>query len=139
MTSDEVSHAVGVLTPGEKYTLLTEHYKPSRMFKFPKVYHSGCNRSFQYNWLDKYQWLIYSKILDGGFCKYCVLFAQNRTSLGVLVNKPFTTWVKVNKIVDGHATNRYHIDAVEGGLAIKRSVEHPEENIDVRFNTDLLQ
>ena len=150
MTSDEGSHAVGALTPGEKYTLLTEHYKSSHMFKFPKVFHSGCNRSFpkvfhsgcnrsfQYKGLDKYPWLIYSKILDGGFCKYCVLFAQNRKSLGFLVNKPFTTWVKVNKVVDGHAANRYHIDAVEAGLTFKRSVEHPEENIDVRFNTDML-
>ena len=135
MTPSEVCCAVGALTPGEKYTLLTEHYKPSHMFK---VYHSGCNRSFQYKWLNRYSWLVYSKILDGGFCKYCVLFAQNRESLGFLVNKRFTAWVKVNKVVDGHATNRYHINSVEAGLAFKRSKEHPDENIDVRFNVDLL-
>lgn len=45
MTSDEVSHAVGDLTPGEKYIFLTEHYKPSQAFQFPKVYQSGCNWS----------------------------------------------------------------------------------------------
>ena len=137
MSCDEVSLVISQLTSAEKYTILTGHYRPNRSFKFPKLYHSGCNRSFQYHWLDKYPWLIYSKILDGGFCKYCVLFAHNRNHLGVLVNKPFTTWVK--GIVDGHVSNRYHIDAVEAGLAFKRSIEHPEEHIDVRLSSDLLR
>ena len=109
MTSEEVSRLIDNLTSGEKYTLLTEPYKPDHAYKFPTVYNSGCNRSFQYKWLDKYPWLIYSRILNGGFCKYCVLFVKNRDKLGVLVNKPFTSWVKVNKIVGSHAANQYHI------------------------------
>ena len=105
---------------------------------FPKVHNNGCYRSFQLKWLDKYPWLVYSKELDGGFCKFCSLFAKNRSALGVLVNKPFKMWVKVTKVVDGHASNKYHTDAVEVALAFKRSVEQPQVNVEVRLNLELL-
>jgi len=54
MSVEEVSHAVSALTPGEKYILLTKHFKPDRRFLFLKVYSKGCNRSFQFSWFDKY-------------------------------------------------------------------------------------
>ena len=76
--------------------------------------------------------------MDGGFCKYCSLFARNRGSLGVLVNKPFRKSVKVNKIVDRHPNHKYHIDAVEAALAFKQSIELPQQNIDCRLNTELI-
>lgn len=98
---------------------------------FPKV-HS--NRSFQHKWLDKYPWLLYSKELDGGFCKFC-LFAKNRSTLGVLVNKPFRRWVKVNKVVDGHASSKYYADAVEAAINF---IEQPQVNIDACLNMELL-
>ena len=47
MTVAEISKAVSDLSLGEKYTLLTNHYRPSRKFKFPKVFDNGCNRSFR--------------------------------------------------------------------------------------------
>ena len=80
---------------------------------------------------------MYSKQLDGGFCKVCAIFARNRENLGVLVNKSFTNWVKVNNVCEGHATNGYHIRAVEAGLYFQRSVEQSRLNIDVRMNTQL--
>ena len=98
LTVSEVSRAISGLTPGQKYTLLMEHYKPDRSFIFPKVHSNGCHRSFQQKWLDRYPWLVYSKEVDGGFCKFCSLFAKNRSTLGVLVNKSFRRWVKVNKL-----------------------------------------
>lgn len=56
----------------------------------------------------------------------------------MLVNKPFKMWVKVTKVVDGHASNKYHTDAVEVALAFKRSVEQPQVNVEVRLNLELL-
>ena len=76
---------------------------------------------------------MYSKFADGGFLKFCALFLKNRESLGVLVNKPFTMWVKVHKIVEGHASNNYHFCAVRDVLDFQLSVEQPEMNIDVRI------
>ena len=65
MTDNEVSRAILALTPGQKYTLLTDHFKPSQSFIFPILYSNGCHRSFQQKWLDKYPWLVYSKEVDG--------------------------------------------------------------------------
>ena len=39
----------------------------------------------------------FHKAVDGGFCRFCALFARHRNKLGVLVNKAFVTWVKVHK------------------------------------------
>ena len=87
-TLKEVCDAIDKLDNGQKYKPLTEHFKPT--------FSSGCNRSFQYRRLEKYPWLVYSKQLDLEFCKFCDIFARNRETPGVLVNKPFSNWVKVN-------------------------------------------
>ena len=108
--------------------LLTEHFKPDVSSIFPITFSNGCNQSFQYRWLEKYPWLVYSKRLDGGFCKFCVLFVRNREKLGVLVNKPFTSWVKVNNTAENHASYNYHIRAVETALDFKCSIEQPQLN-----------
>ncbi len=139
MTADGVTAAVNALSSGEKYKLLTNHFQPSYNFAFPNVFTNGCNRQFQYRWLGKYPWLAYSKIVNGGFCKFCCLFATNRAQLGALVNKPFTAWIKVQKIVDGHASNRYHVNATQAALDFQRSIETPQVNIDVRMNARLLE
>ena len=135
----EVSRAVSELSNGQRYKLLKEHYRPRADFKFPKTFNNRCYTSFQYRWLEKYSWLVYSKVADGGFCKFCALFSKNRESLGVLVNKPFTMWVKVHKIVEGHASNNYHFRAVHDALDFQRSIEQPELNIDVCISADLFQ
>ena len=135
----EVCRAVSELTDGQRYKLLKEHYRPRADFRFPRTFSNGCYRSFQYKWLEKYPWLVYSKVVNGGFCKFCALFSRNRDSLGMLVNKPFTMWVKVHKIVEGHASNNYHFRAVHDALDFQRSIEHPETNIDVRMSSNLFQ
>ena len=81
MSVDEIDHAVLALSPGEKYKLLSEHFVPASTFAFPKVFDSGCNRSFQVKWLKKYPWLVYSKVLDGGFCKYLLKIGVNAAYL----------------------------------------------------------
>ena len=137
MTTKEVCDTIDRMDNRQKYKLLMEHFKPEVSFSFPKTFNSGCNQSFQYRWLEKYPWSLYSKHLDGGFYKFCALFAKNREKLGVLVNKPFVNWVKVNNICEGHSTNAYHICAVEAGLDFQRSIEQQQLNIDVRMNTEL--
>ena len=63
----------------------------SPVLPFPRVFHCGCNRSFQYKRLEKYVCLVYSKAVDGGFCWFCALLARH-SKLTVLVNKPFVTF-----------------------------------------------
>lgn len=137
MSVEEVSHAVLALSPSQKYQLLTKHFKPDQQFLFPKIYSNGCNRSFQLSWLEKYPWLVYSKEVDGGFCKYCSLFVKDRSSLGTLVNRPFRKWVKVNKIVEGHKDTLYHKAAIECAVCFRQSINHPEVSITARINTEI--
>ena len=140
MNVDTVTAVVNGLTNGEKYNLLTKHFQPTPNYPFQRVYSNGCFRQFQYRWLTKYYlWLVYSKAVDGGFCMCCALFASSRNKLGVLVNRPFTAWIKVQKIVDGHAGNKYHSDATHVDLCFQQSIEKPQGNIDVRLNSRLLQ
>ena len=89
MSVEEVVCSVRSLSVEQKYKLSTKHFVPTSVFKFLKTFDSGCNRSFQVNWLKQYPWLVYSKALDGDFCKYCALFVKDRSKCNVLVNKPF--------------------------------------------------
>ena len=78
------------LTDHEKLILLTKHFIPPRNYKFPARFISGRNRHFQQSWLDQHNGLVYSESEDGGYCKYCTLFARDGPTmeLGALVNRP---------------------------------------------------
>ena len=72
---------------------------PSSSYSFPACDISGRQRPFQHSWLSKYNGLCYSVTDDGGYCKFCVLFAKcspSVTRLGVLVEKPFTDFKKAS-------------------------------------------
>ena len=58
------------------------------------------------------------------------LFVIDRTKYKVLVNITFKKWVKVNKILDNHASNTYHINAATV------PIDNPERNVDVRMNAE---
>ena len=78
------------LTDHEKYLLLTNHFVPPRNYQFPPRLVGGLIRHFQWNWLKKFNGLVYSESEDGGYCMYCVLFARGSSALelGALVNRP---------------------------------------------------
>jgi len=72
------------LTDHEKHYLLNHH---QCYIQFPSHTFGKQKRHFQRSWLTKYKGLTYSKSVDGGYCKYCVLFAQTEVSgqrLGML-------------------------------------------------------
>ena len=53
--------------PGEKFPLCTQNIgkegeKGHKTLRFQKA------------WLENYKWLVYSPLLQGGLCKFCVLF-----------------------------------------------------------------
>ena len=136
MTTAELNNTVKSLDKDQMYKLIKHHFVPSETFPFPKEYSAGCNRCFQAKWLKKYSWLVYSKVLDGGFCISCSLFVKDRSKYGVLVNMPFKKWVKVNKVVGGHSSNQYHHNAMADACAFLQSVENPEKNVDIRINSN---
>lgn len=55
------------LSDDEKYELLKNVYVPENSYSFPSTRFGDKNRSFQYNWLNKYPGLAYSPSMDGAF------------------------------------------------------------------------
>lgn len=58
----------------DKIYIIQSVWTPDAKYNFPTTDHSKFKRTFQFKWLEVFQWLAYSKIKEGGFCKFCVLF-----------------------------------------------------------------
>ena len=61
------------------------HWKPWSTYKFQQVTDGKEQRRFQQKWLERFEWLVYSKEKDGGYCKYCVLFGPECAGKGFKV------------------------------------------------------
>jgi len=70
------------LTDEEKFIYLKNTWTPTVGYAFPIYKYGNQNRQFQLDWLRRFQWLSYSQLKNGGFCKFCVLFAPNNLSTG---------------------------------------------------------
>ncbi|XP_050058718.1 zinc finger MYM-type protein 1-like [Aphis gossypii] len=73
---------------------------------------------FQLNWLQKWKWLTYSNILNGAFCKFCVIFSQKeggigKQSLGSLCTKEFSNWKHAIEKFKHHEETCYHKACIE--------------------------
>ena len=105
----------------------------------PSTFAQGCNRKFNISWLEKYPWLWYSPKLDGVFCWPCavLLSGDSRRDKGLLVNKPFSNWVKISNVLSNHSKCTYHRDSVQLADVLKTSVERPASRVDVMSNHTL--
>ena len=111
---NDVARFVGAsnLTLARRYSLLKSHFKPGIDYSFPK---GASGRSFQFQWLQTFPWLAYSKEENGGYCIPCVLFTTpvyNRSELGVLVTHPLTQFHKALELLRKHSERKYHKEAV---------------------------
>ena len=129
-SNDEICLSIRSLSISEKYSLLFQHVKPPTVL--PATFSHGCNRKFNNDWLTKYPWLKYSPKLDAVFCGPCaVLLDDSRNNKGVLVNKPFSKWVKMSETLGKHAKHGYHYDCLQAADILKSSIENPGSRIDV--------
>ena len=93
------------LTDNEKYFCLKNHFVPPNGYTFPSRIMNGQSRSFQASWLERYNGLVYSESEDGGYCKFCVLFAKCDSKvkeLGILVSRPFRNFKKSSELLHDH-------------------------------------
>eukprot|EP00102_Acyrthosiphon_pisum_P023824 XP_016661034.1 PREDICTED: uncharacterized protein LOC107884085 [Acyrthosiphon pisum] len=96
------------LKDAEKNLILTNLWVPEVTYKFPLVEKNKTrNLRFQHRWLQLYEWLAYSEIKQGGFCKVCVVFSKiggiGGQKLCVLVLKPMNSFKKALETLKNHA------------------------------------
>lgn len=99
----------------ERKLILESPWFPAPNFKFPAT--GKRNLRFQYQWFTRWKWLLYSKMVDGAFCRYCSLFSstgggRGSQTLGVLVKKPFCRWKDAVEEFNGHENTSYHKDSI---------------------------
>ena len=105
------------LSDYEKDYLLKNSFVPCSGYQFPVRSISGINHRFQHNWLSKYNGLVFSESENGGFCKFCVLFAEPSPTVkvfGIIINKPLTNFKKASERLNDHfGSAKFHKAAVE--------------------------
>ena len=127
------------VTDHEKLFLLTKHFIPPHNYKFPARFVSGHNRHFQQSWLDQHNGLVYSESEDGGYCKYCVLFAQDGPGmeLGVLVNRPLIDYKRASeKLCDHFRHKQFHKASLEAAATFTSVMKNPDLAVDHQLSSE---
>ncbi|CAI6375120.1 unnamed protein product [Macrosiphum euphorbiae] len=104
-------------TDAEKLRHLENLWTPGKNSVFPSTQHGKKQLKFQFGWLENWKWLAYSKIEDGAYCKYCVLFSKYRGGkgsqlLGQLCTEPFNKWKHALEKFSTHEKTNYHQNSV---------------------------
>lgn len=97
-----------------KSNVFNSLFIPTKFYTFPSREFNKNKLKFQYNWLEKWEWLAYSKEINGAFCKYCILFGKDyvgkgsNQKIGCLVSKPFIKWKDTIEKFTSHSNTDYH-------------------------------
>jgi hypothetical protein len=130
------------LSVSDKLDYLEKHFEPDGKYPlhsitfFVKSRNRNTVLSFQQSWLKELPWLVYSPLLEGGLCKYCVLFPTKNPKVapGQLVTTVFQNYRKAKGsdrgILDKHRELQYHKDAMAAGVDFKRHAKKPETTLD---------
>ena len=76
----------------EKCTFMCNIWKPNADFVFPKTLCGAKKFSCNQKWFKKYEWLVYSSILDKVSCKYCSFFPSNSGINPTLATEGVNYW-----------------------------------------------
>ena len=79
-----------------KYGILTGHFYPDNVFKFPQQFQHGGNRTLNIDWLKKHPFLMHSKSKNCLFCLPYTLFSENQRSKFVK-GDGFANFFKIKK------------------------------------------
>ncbi len=55
----------------------------------------------------------------------------------MLVNRPFSNWIKISSILANHSSLRYHRNCLVMADTLKSSVENPSTRVDVMFSDSI--
>ena len=62
---------------------------------------------------------------------------DKRKAKGLLVNKPFSNWVKLSSALNDHSKLKYHRDCLQLADTIQSSIENPVSGVDIMTDSTL--
>ena len=135
---------VSELTDDVKYSIILER-KPDSSYKYPaKEFNdtrrkSGVSlRSCQPAWIDKYDFLGYSKCKDGLYCIACILFPTQTGQSGnahAMVETPYSNWKNCIATVEKHSDLTYHKRSEAKMLAFIMTRKSQKSRIDFSMSS----
>ena len=91
-------------------------WEPEENSAVPFRQEGSKRRKFVYHWLTTYQWLAYSKAIDGCFYLPCMLFGlrsgHNTAKQVRLISEPLIYWTSASSRLRSHETSMLHHNAV---------------------------
>ncbi|XP_060846349.1 uncharacterized protein LOC132926015 [Rhopalosiphum padi] len=102
----------------------------------------GHKRSFQIEWLNKHNWLAYSRNREGAFCKVCVLFGPKfggigGQRLGVLKEIPMIKYKDALHDFKIHMEREYHKTAIVRSLEFIKCFKGKQKTIEIQLDDQL--
>lgn len=131
------------LTEKEIAIVLTQIWVPQIDYKFPSKSYIVQNKTkhlkFQYSWLLKFPWLVYSAKENGAYCKICVSFSKsdghNSQGLGALVKNKYNNWRKAIEDFKEHSNREYHKTCVCSADHFLEVQKNPSQSIISKLET----
>ncbi|CAM2727678.1 unnamed protein product, partial [Rotaria socialis] len=117
--------------------LLTKPWISPSNYNYPKIEQSGKRRSVcHHSWLVRYSWLSYSKMHQGIYCRYCVLFSRKgeNQSLGQLINKPLRSLKDATEYLSNHNECNYHKLSVSQATECVSRYAHTNSDVNILLN-----
>ncbi|XP_033213994.1 zinc finger MYM-type protein 1-like [Belonocnema kinseyi] len=122
------------------HDLLVNVWTPDADFVFPATEINKKILRFQFSWLQKYPWLIYSAVEDGAYCRVCILFAQKIVGKGKherfnsLVQPCVKDWKRALERFKDHQTKRYRLDASDDAQNFKLIYENKRNDFIIEID-----
>lgn len=144
----DIGHYVGAkIDDFLKKNLLTNHWSPPENYNFPYSTHRKQGKEEKryagHQYLRKFDWLVFSDVKKGFFCKCCFLFKKDtNTPVCKLVTDPLVTFAKLlgkdGNLVT-HELNKYHRESVVAAKEFLKVIDNPQLSIINKINSDRLE
>lgn len=125
------------------YNFLCKTWTPNKNYVFPVTKDkNGHSRSFRIEWIDKYNWLAYSHLSKGAFCKVCVLFGPKvggigGQRLGILKETPLIKYKDALYDLKKHSEREYHKTAILRSFEFIKCFEGRQQTVEVQLDDQL--
>ena len=106
------------ITTRDRRELLSSPYVPDDSYDFRNDA-EDVKRVFKKSWLQQYSpWMVYSAMLKGVICLFCVLFPQpvRRGFQGAFIKAPYTKFKDIHRCAEKHMSSEWHRGAQQAAM-----------------------